>query len=305
MAQQRPTLLVLAAGQGSRFGGLKQMEPVGPAGETLLDYAVFDALRAGFRRVVFVVGRSFAAQFESRVASRYAGRVDTACVCQGLDDLPDGFSMPAGRSRPWGTLHAVWSARAVLEGPFAVINADDFYGREAYQRTADFLAQSAPGTGPQPCCMVAYALARTLSGSGGVNRGICSVRDGWLQAVVELTDILAQPVGPGCTGRLADGQRVPLPADAVASMNIWGFQPAILGPMGEYLAGFLSGRMNDPSAECYLPAFVNHAIAASIVRCAILPTAGSWFGMTYARDTPACAAAIRALVDVGEYPLLA
>ena len=300
-----PSLLVLAAGQGSRFGGLKQLAPVGPGGETMLDYAVFDALRAGFRRVVFVVGPSFAGQFESRIASRYAGRVDTVCVCQRLDDLPGGFVVPAGRTRPWGTLHAVWSARAALDGPFAVINADDFYGREAYQRTAGFLLQPASGTGPQPCCMVAYALARTLSGSGGVNRGICKVLGGWMQAVVEHTDILAQADSTGCTGRAADGQRVPLPADAVASMNIWGFMPEVLEPMGDFLAGFLASRRDDRGAECYLPAFVNHAIRANIVRCRVLPTAGTWFGITYAQDAPACVAAIRALVDTGEYPRLA
>lgn len=305
MADTGPSLLVLAAGQGSRFGGLKQLAPVGPGGETMLDYAVFDALRAGFRRVVFVVGPSFAAQFEARIASRYAGRVDTVCVCQRLDDLPGGFIVPAGRTRPWGTLHAVWSARAALDRPFAVINADDFYGREAYQRTADFLSHPLPGAGSQPCCMVAYALARTLSGSGGVNRGICEVREGWMQAVVEHTDILAQPGGSGCTGRTAQGHRVLLAADAVASMNIWGFMPGVLGPMGDFLAGFLASRRDDPAAECYLPAFVNHALRANILRCRVLPTAGNWFGITYAQDAAACVAAIRALVDTGEYPRMA
>jgi hypothetical protein len=305
MAGAGPSLLVLAAGRGSRFGGLKQLAPVGPNGETMLDYAVHDALRAGFRRVVFVVGPSFAGQFEARIASRYAGRVDTVCVCQRLDDLPGGFVVPAGRTRPWGTLHAVWSARAALDGPFAVINADDFYGREAYQRTAGFLLQSTSGTGPHSCCMVAYALARTLSGSGGVNRGICRVLDGWMQAVVEHTDIQAQGDGTGCTGLTAEGQRVPLPADAVASMNLWGFPQAVLEPMGEFLAGFLAASRDDPGAECYLPAFVNHAIRANIVRCRVLPTAGTWFGITYAQDASACVAAIRALVDTGEYPRMA
>ena len=297
-----PSLLVLAGGQGSRFGGLKQLAPVGPDGESMLDYAVFDALQAGFRRVVFVVGPSLAGPFESRIASRYAGRVDTVCVCQRLDDLPGGFVVPAGRTRPWGTLHAVWSARAALDGPFAVINADDFYGREAYRRTAEFLMQPVSGTGPQPCCMVAYALARTLSGSGGVNRGICDVRDGWMQAVVEHTEIVALTDGTGCTGLTADGQRVPLPADAVASMNIWGFLPGVLEPMGDFLSGFLASRLHDPAAECYLPAFVNHALRAGMLRCRVLPTAGTWFGITYAQDAAACVAAIRALVDIGEYP---
>lgn len=297
-----PTLLVLAAGQGSRFGGLKQMVPVGPDGESMLDYAVFDALRAGFQRVVFVVGESFAGAFGERVASRYAGRVDVDCVCQRLDDLPAGHVPPAGRGRPWGTLHAVWSARAVLDRPFVVINADDFYGREAYRRLADFLVQPAADAGPPHGCMVGYALARTLSGSGGVNRGICAVRDGWMQGVVEHTDILAGAAGEGCTGLGPDRQRVPLPADAVASMNIWGFLPTVLAPMGDFLSSFLDVQGNSLAAECYLPAFVHHAIAAHALRCRVLPTAGTWFGITYAQDTPACVAAIRALVDIGEYP---
>ncbi|MBP6851691.1 MAG: NTP transferase domain-containing protein [Rhodoferax sp.] len=297
------TLLVLAAGQGTRFGGLKQIEPVGPEGETLLDYAVHDALRAGFGRVVFVVGTAFADRFRDSVASRYAGQLDVACVCQQPDDLPAGFRPPPGRSRPWGTLHAVWSARAALDQPFVVINADDFYGREAYQRLAGFLGQGdEPGDGPQSCAMVAFALQRTLSGSGGVNRGICTVADGWMQGVVEHTGIQALPHGAGCEGTGPDGRRVALRADAVASMNIWGFAPGILAPMGDFLADFLGSHLASPDAECYLPSFVNHAIARGIVRCRVLPTAGAWFGLTYAQDKPACMAAIRALVDIGEYP---
>ena len=298
-----PALLVLAAGQGTRFGGLKQMEPIGPSGETLLDYAVFDAHRAGFSRVVFVVGPAFADVFAQRIASRYAGLLGVTCVSQRLDDLPAGLAPPAQRSRPWGTLHAVWAARAALDRPFVVINGDDFYGREAYQRMAGFFAEGNPaGTDAQACCMVAYALARTLSDSGGVNRGICSIEDGWMQGVVEHTGIRALHDGSGCTGVGPDGRSVALPADAVASMNIWGFRPAILAAMGGFLEDFLARHPGSLDAECYLPAFVNQAITAGVARCRVLPTTGGWFGMTYPQDKPACVAAIRALVDIGEYP---
>ena len=186
----RPALIVLAAGQGTRFGGLKQLEPVGPGGESMLDYAVFDAIRAGFGSVVFVVGSAFADLFRERIAAWYADRLTVRCVCQRLDDLPAGCTAPVGRNRPWGTLHAVWSARDEIDGPFAVINADDFYGREAYARVAGFLAIPSAG-GPSRCCMVAYPLQQTLSGSGGVNRGICVVQDGLLQGVVETVPFFA------------------------------------------------------------------------------------------------------------------
>lgn len=301
-AQDGLTLLVLAGGQGRRFGGLKQMAPVGPHGETMLDYAVFDALRAGFTRVVFVVGASFAQDFEARIADRYAGRVAVACVCQHLDDLPGGALPPAGRTRPWGTLHAVWAARALLQTPFAVINADDFYGRDAYHLIAGFLRERPGADGPPACAMVAYAMRHTLSGSGGVNRGVCEVHDGWLQSVVEHTDILAQPGAAGCTGRGPQGRRVVLAPDAVASMNLWGFAPAALAPMGAFLEAFLAGQGRSADAECFLPAFVDHAITHRVLRCRVLPTGARWFGMTYAQDRADCAAAIRTLVDIGDYP---
>ena len=295
-------MLVLAGGLGTRFGGLKQLEPIGPQGETLLDYAVFDAQRAGFGRVVCVVGKEFAELFRERITGRHAAQLEVAWVCQCLDDLPTGHAPPRGRTRPWGTLHAVWSARAALDGPFAVINADDFYGREAYRRVAEFLSGPGACAAPQACCMVAYALGCTLSGSGGVNRGICTVEDGWLHSVVEHTAILERPGGAGCEGFGPDTQRVALRADALVSMNFWGFAPSIVEPMGAFLAGFLSRHPDSLDAECYLPAFVNHAIRANTVRCRVLPTSGSWFGITYAQDKPACAAAIRTLVDLGEYP---
>lgn len=298
-----PILLVLAGGQGSRFGGLKQLHPVGPQGETLLDYALFDARRAGFARVVFVIGAAFADTFRDRVASRHAGVMPVDCVVQRLDDLPAGFQAPAARSKPWGTLHAVWSARAVLDAPFAVVNADDFYGRDAYRRMAEFLSGLTRTDAPvQRCAMVAYALARTLSGSGGVNRGICAVEDGRLRGVVEHTGIVALPQGAGCEGQGPDGQRRMLPEDAVASMNLWGFEPAVLPAMAQFLQAFLVAGGPAPTAECYLPAFVNQAIAQQRLVCEVLPTDAAWFGLTYLEDVPACQSALRALVELRDYP---
>lgn len=295
----RPTLLVLAAGQGTRFGGRKQIEPVGPRGETLLDYAVFDAVRAGFGRVVFVVGSEFATLFESRVASRYAGRLEVACVCQRLDDLPPGCSVPSGRSRPWGTLHAVLAARQVLDGPFVVINADDFYGRDAYVRSAEFF-RAATGSAPQDACLVAYALAHTLSGHGGVNRGICVQGDGLLQGVVEHTDIVAE-TATVCRGTDPAGRRVVIPSDVPVSMNCWGFTPAILRPMTAYFDHFLRDRGTSLVAECYLPSMVNDQLQAGALRVRVLRTDADWFGITYPGDKARCVAAIQALVVAGEY----
>ena len=302
VARVRPILLVLAGGLGTRFGGLKQLEPIGPQGETLLEYAIFDAQRAGFGRVVLVVGKDFAEALRERISSRCGAQLDVSCISQCLDDLPAGHAAPAGRTRPWGTLHAVWSARATLDGPFAVINADDFYGSEAYRRVARFLAEPGALAAPRVCCMVAYALERTLSGSGGVNRGICTAAHGWLHGVVEHTAIVRQSGAVDCEGVGPDGQRIALRADALASMNIWGFLPSIVESMGAFLADFLTGHPDSLAAECYLPAFVNHAIQQNSVCCRVLQTSGSWFGITHPQDKPACVEAIRTLVDIGEYP---
>ena len=292
-----PTLLVLAAGQGNRFGGLKQMEAVGPGGETLLDYSVYDALRCGFGRVVFVVGAAFAEAFEARVTRRYAGSMAVACVCQYLEDLPPGCVVPAGRARPWGTLHAVWAARGLVQGPFAVVNADDFYGRAAFQGMAHFLRQTV-----QQCGMVGYRLDQTLSGSGGVNRGLCQEQGGLLQAVVEHTDIRLTSAGR-CVGRNPQGEVVALPPDAVASMNLWGFAATIFEPMGRYLAAFLDTQGRSTSAECYLPSLVNHLLQEGLLACRVLHTDAPWFGITYAQDKPMASEAVAALVKAGVYPL--
>ncbi len=304
------TLLVLAAGMGSRFGGLKQFEPVGPMGQTLLDYSVFDALRAGFGRLVFVVREDFANAFEAGVARRYRAQLRVDWVCQRLDDLPDGLAPPPGRSKPWGTTHAVLAARDVIDEPFAVINADDFYGRQAYCQVARFFAAAntrSPGRDPHDaldhCCMVGYALTQTLSDSGGVNRGLCLDDGGLLTSVQELRDIVADHHGH-CTGIDLRGQRVSVARDAVASMNFWGFPPTVFEPMQRHFAEFLRRHGDEPAAECYIPSVVDALICAQRADCTILRTPDRWFGMTYPQDKLECVRRLRELADDGTYPSL-
>jgi UTP-glucose-1-phosphate uridylyltransferase len=283
-----PTLLVLAAGMGSRYGGLKQIDPVGPSGETVLDYAVFDAIRAGFARVVFVVRREFEDAFRSAVTAKYAGRIAVELVYQSLDDLPPGFDVPAGREKPWGTGHAVWCARSALEGPFAVINADDFYGASSYAGLAKFLAKAAG------CefAIVGFRLANTLSENGTVSRGVCEVQGGRLVSITEQKAIARSDVGPA--GRFS--------GDEIVSMNFWGFTPAVFDGLDAGLRLFLAGSGTDPKAEYYLPAAISDQISRKAATVDVIPSTDSWFGITYREDRPHVAAAVRALVDAGKYP---
>jgi len=295
------SLVVLAAGMGSRYGGLKQIDPVGPSGETVLDYAVFDALRAGFTRVVFVIRRDFEALFRAQIGARYAGRAAVDYVFQSLDVLPPGFGAPAGREKPWGTGHAVWCARAALDGNFAVINADDFYGADSFAQLACFLGPAGGQSPPAPeesgraarFAMVGFRLANTLSEHGLVSRGVCTVdRTGALQSIVEQTGIAADEVG---VGRRYAG-------DTVVSMNCWGFTPALLAGLDTQFREFLAGRGAEPKAEFYLPAAVSTMVARGEATVRVLPTESAWFGVTYREDKPRVEAAIAELVRAGRYP---
>jgi NDP-sugar pyrophosphorylase family protein len=283
-----PTLLVLAAGMGSRYGGLKQIDPVGPSGETVLDYAVFDAARAGFGRVVFVIRREFEAEFRSAVTAKYSGRIAVDFVFQSVDSLPAGFAVPPGRERPWGTGHAVWCARASLEGPFAVINADDFYGAGSFLRLAAFLG----GASGAQFAMVGFRLANTLSENGTVSRGICEDRGGRLASIVEEKAIARTDVG---AGRRFKG-------DEIVSMNFWGFTPALFEGLDAGLRAFLGRAGSDLKAEFYLPAAVSGMIGEGAASVEMLPSDDSWFGITYREDRQHVAAAIAALVRAGAYP---
>ncbi len=292
-----PALLVLAAGMGSRYGGLKQIDPVGPSGETVLDYAVFDAARAGFQRVVFVIRRDFEEIFRAKIGARYAGHVAVDYVYQSLDALPEGFAPPAGREKPWGTGHAVWCARDAVRENFAVINADDFYGADSFGRLAEFLAAA---RGPQ-FAMVGFQLANTLSEHGAVSRGVCVAdANGALRSITEQTGIKPGDVGAGAEKKFSGAELV--------SMNCWGFTAALFPLLDarfrEFLASVVGGVPSlDPlKAEFYLPAAVSALIARGEAGARVLPTAATWFGVTYREDKPRVSAAIAELVRRGLYP---
>jgi UTP-glucose-1-phosphate uridylyltransferase len=283
------TLVVLAAGMGSRYGGLKQIDPVGPAGETVLDYAVFDAVRAGFCRVTFVIRRDFEALFREKIGARYAGRVAVDYVFQAVDALPPGFTAPPGREKPWGTGHAVWCARNAVKENFAVINADDFYGADSFVRLAKFLG----ATRGNEFAMVGFRMANTLSEHGTVSRGICTTdASGALQSIVETTAIATSEVGPGKK----------YAADAIVSMNCWGFTPALFAGLDTQFKEFLAARGTEPKSEFYLPAAVSTMVARGEASVCVLPTESEWFGVTYREDKPRVTAAIAGLIASGRYP---
>lgn len=303
------TLLVLAAGMGSRYGGLKQIDPVGPSGETVLDYAVFDALRAGFDRVVFVIRREFEAIFREQIGAKYSGRIAVDYVFQSLDALPEGVPPITGREKPWGTGHAVWCARNAVRENFAVINADDFYGQDSFVQLARFFrdgsttGSSSTGNGdgrsiqtasttPAEFAMVGFRLANTLSEHGAVSRGICTGSADQLASITERTGIVAGDVG---AGRAFSG-------DEIVSMNCWGFTPELFVGLDLLLREFLGRVAEQPKAEFYLPAAVSEMIARGQATVRVLPTAASWFGVTYRDDKPRVMAALAELVQRGVYP---
>jgi hypothetical protein len=297
-----PTLLILAAGMGSRYGGLKQVDPVGPAGETLMDYAVYDALRGGFDRVVFVIRRDFEAEFRAKIGSKYEGRVPVEYAFQALDDLPSGFAVPAERTKPWGTAHAIRAARHVIRAPFAMINADDFYGRDAFARLGAFLRDSRPSDdGRLHFAMVGYRLNQTLSEHGTVARGICRVSpDGLLQSILEMTKIL--PVADGVENRENEAAPVRLTGRETCSMNMWGFTRELMEEMEKQFGTWLQANGANPKAEWYIPFVVNELVRLGRADVRVLPTESQWFGVTYRDDRPRSAAAILKLIEAGIYP---
>ncbi len=298
-----PTLLVLAAGMGSRYGGLKQIDPMGPNGETVLDYSVFDAIRAGFGRVVFIIREDFAEAFQHGIGSRFAGRIKVDYAFQRLDDLPAGFTVPAGRSKPWGTTHAVRAARKIVNEPFAVINADDFYGRDAYQRAATFLTQPAATAGGKAhYAMIGYPLANTLSDHGDVNRGICTTdAGGLLTGVEEYVKILREADGV-VRGIALDGTRKAIAESGPVSMNFWAFTHGFFGQLEDGFTRFLEAYGQAEKSEYYIPTIVDELIRSNKADCAVIPTTSHWFGVTYPDDKPHVVASIQQLIEGGEYP---
>jgi NDP-sugar pyrophosphorylase family protein len=291
-----PTLLVLAAGLGSRYGGLKQIDPVGPSGETIMDYSIYDSLRAGYGKLVFVIRKDIEQPFRELVGARFEKHIAVEYVFQELDKLPPGFSVPAGRTKPWGTMHAILTAASAINEPFTVINADDFYGAEGYRVLAQHLQ-----AGTMDYAMVGFVLRTTLSDFGAVSRGVCRVSgDGFLQEVVELTNI--EPDGVHAKNTDAAGRITRLSGNEIVSMNMWGFTPQILGQLREHFQKFLELNASDVQSESYLPTAVNEFILSGQARVKVLRTHDSWDGITYRKDHARVVESISRLIQSGIYP---
>ncbi|MEP4079099.1 nucleotidyltransferase family protein [Haloferula sp.] len=298
----KPTLIILAAGMGSRYGGLKQMDPMGPNGETVLDYSVFDAIRAGFGKVVFVIREDFADAFKEGVGARFADRIDVDYAFQKLDDLPDGFTVPTDRVKPWGTSHAVRAARDVVDGPFAVINADDFYGADAYQVISKWFSSQSANDGKDHYSMVGYPLKNTLSEHGSVNRGICKTDDSALLTDVEEVVDIARGEDGTPRGSRIDGSTMEISAESPVSMNFWGFSQSYFAQLEAHFVAFLQEKGTELKSECYIPTVVDDLISKNVADCTVLETSASWFGVTYPDDKPHVVESIAALIKDGTYP---
>jgi UTP-glucose-1-phosphate uridylyltransferase len=292
----KPTLLVLAAGMGSRYGGLKQIDPVGPNGETIIDYSIYDALRAGFGKLVFVIRHDIEQQFREIVGARFEKKIPVEYVFQELDKLPPGFSVPDGRTKPWGTTHAILMAENVVKENFAAINADDFYGQNAYKVLAQHLTSGSPDY-----AMVGFILKNTLSDFGTVARGVSRVdANNYLTNIVELTKVERDGSGAKDTG--PDGKITTLTGDEAVSMNFWGFTPALFPQLRAKFTAFLQKSGQEQKSECYIPATVGELVTGGQAKVKVLRSSDSWFGVTYREDRPRVVESIRKLIARGEYP---
>ena len=295
----KPTLFVLAAGMGSRYGGLKQLDGVGPSGETIMDYSIYDAVHAGFGKLVFVIRKSFEKDFREKIVKKYEHKIPVELVFQDLDNLPAGFSVPEGREKPWGTNHAVMMGKDVIHEPFAVINADDFYGRESYKILADYLSKL--NDTRNQYCMVGYRVGNTLSESGTVARGICETdTEGNLTGVVERTQVMR--IDGEVKYKDENDQWISIPDNTPVSMNMWGFTPDYFEHSEKYFVEFLKKNIQNPKAEFFIPLVVNELIINNTAKVKVLDTPSKWFGVTYAEDRPGVVAKLQQLVDDGVYP---
>lgn len=296
----KPELVVMAAGMGSRFGGLKQLEVVGPGGATVMDYSLYDARRAGVERVVFVIRKELEAAFRQGVGAKYERALTVDYAFQEPQPLPAGFRVPEGRSKPWGTAHAVLAARSQVRAPFLVINADDFYGATAFSRLAHWLAETPESPVPNHA-MVAFRMANTLSEHGQVARGVCQVSaKGMLEGVQEHTGLERDGEGASTLG--ADGRRLAFGGDTPVSMNFWGFRPSLFQALETQFTAFLEAHAEEPGAEFYLPSVVDSLLHDQAASVEVLHTPDRWFGVTYREDKARVVARIQALVDAGVYP---
>ena len=295
----KPTLYVLAAGMGSRYGGLKQLDGVGPNGETIMDYSIFDAIRGGFGKVVFVIRKDFEADFREKVLNKYINHIPVELVFQSPDKLPEGFTCPADRVKPWGTNHAVMMGKEVINEPFAVINADDFYGRDSFAVLGKWLSEK-EGNANQ-YCMVGYRVGNTLSESGTVSRGVCSMDSNRM-----LTDVVERTKIARIDGKVQykdeQDNMVAIDDNTPVSMNMWGFTPDYFAHSDAAFVEFLQDNIENLKAEFYIPTVVNQLIQSGTSTVEVLDTTAGWFGVTYAEDRPSVVAKIQALVDAGEYP---
>ena len=296
-----PTLVILAAGMGTRYGGLKQIDRFGPSGETIMDYAVYDALAAGFGKVVFVIRHDFETPFRALVGTKYESRVPVEYAFQELDDVPAGCFPTPSRTKPWGTAHAIWSARHCVREPFVSVNADDYYGKDAFQAVARHLLGVADAPVPE-YCLVGYPVLATLSEHGAVARAICNLdEEGYLRGLLERTRVEKT----GATGRyLDDADHVrTLTGDEVVSMNMLGFSPAVFAQLERHLTEFFEGQRRAPdNSECLIPVVVDRILKESAARMRVLRTTGTWFGVTHQSDKPDVMARIREMVARGDYP---
>lgn len=296
----KPTLLILAAGIGSRYGGLKQVDPVGPNGEAIIDYSIYDAIRAGFGKVVFVIRESFAEAFSNSFSKKLEGKIETAYVFQELNNVPDGIEYTSERKKPWGTGHAVLVAKDVINEPFVVINADDFYGHSAYKKIGDYLDSVTDSEIPD-YCMVGYDLQYTLSEHGYVSRGVCETdKNNYLKTVIERTHI--EKVDGNILTELDDGSKMKMTGKEVVSMNIWGFTPSYFNFLEKYFEAFIRQNAGNPRAEFYIPFVVNGLIKTGKAKLKVLESKDLWFGVTYKEDKELAVRNIAGLIKKGVYP---
>ena len=285
------TLLIMAAGMGSRYGGLKQLDAIGPSGETIIDYSVYDAIKAGFTKVVFIIRKDFEQEFKSKITDKYEGQIQVEFAFQELNDLPDEFTCPEGREKPWGTGHAILSARDVINEPFVAINGDDFYGRESFKVVADYYRK-----GANSFSMVAFKLDKTLSSFGGVTRGLCTVNDEKLNTVIETADLEKTDYG------VSSNRDIELDGTEPVSMNVWGFTPILFKYLEEKFVEFLSENGTEMKSEYLIPSVVNELIQSGQETVHVLRSGATWFGVTYKEDKPFVEGEIEKLVNKGEYP---
>lgn len=298
----KPTLLLLAAGMGSRYGGLKQLDGVGPNGETIMDYSIYDAIQSGFGKIVFVIRKDFEQEFHDKVLSKYEGHIPTELVFQSIDALPEGFTCPEGREKPWGTNHAVLMAKDVINEPFLAINCDDFYGRDAFNVMGRFLSGLADGN-ENSYAMVGFRVGNTLSENGTVSRGVCTTNaEGHLTTVVERTKIAR--VDGKVSYKDENDEWVVIDDNTPVSMNMWGFTPDYFRYSENYFREFLSDEKNmtNLKSEYFIPLMVNKLITDGTASVSVLDTTSKWFGVTYPEDRPETVARIKKLVEEGVYP---